>query len=298
MGEEITTEMTEMTDTESPAMENGTESPNTGEDIASTEETTFEDYEKSQGISDEDETVEEIPEIEESETETVAAEEKQEPEVEEPEKKEEPAAEKSEQVDTEEQQPVPPEQPSAEETAAKQTEYRNTMIEQLASQAYALDEDTAAQIMHEPEKVLPKLLAQMHVNIMEASLAGIGSALPIMIDQVSTVKTSAEKYRRDFYSQFSSLDKPEYHDGVRQLAMALRAQDPNADPKTFMKKLGVAASVTFGVPLPKELTQQETEETTHITEPAAVRRGTTSIQAPPSSAKPTNEFAALVEDDD
>lgn len=205
-----------------------------------------------------------------------------------PEKKEEPTPETGKTETTE--------KPAEEKKPPDEVQMREQLLTSL-EQTYAIPEEVAARVMAEPEKVLPKLLSSVHVNVLESVLAGVASALPGLIHSVQTRTSEAQKYRDGFYSEFPALNKPEYSATVNRLALVMRTQNPTMSAEDAVREIGVAASVALRVPLPEKYMPGKVEERVEkVTQPMGARRG----GAATTPAKPrteTNEFTDLANED-
>jgi hypothetical protein len=114
-------------------------------------------------------------------------------------------------------------------------------------QSYAMTEDEGVELLRAPEKVLPKLAAQVQVNIAEQVIQHIVSMLPQFIDgHVGQQKVSTEN-RKDFFDAWPDLNKPEYQDTLTRVALTYRHQNPAAPKERAIKEIGAIAAVALGV---------------------------------------------------
>ena len=91
------------------------------------------------------------------------------------------------------------------------------------------------------------MAANLYVDILEATLAGVASYLPNMIDHINVQSQVAAKGRQEFFKAFPMLEGAEHQDTVSRLAFNYRQANPTIDQATFVKEVGVQALMALGM---------------------------------------------------
>ena len=141
-----------------------------------------------------------------------------------------------------------PEQPSqtAEQMQASRAAARNNWVTELKSQ-YALSEDQASQLVDNPGEVLPQIVAEMHVNVMDNVMQFLRQNMPTMVEQRLTATQQREQAESAFYSQWPELKK--HHNLVMEMGRAWRNNNPQASQEDFIKQVGPIAWSAAGLSL-------------------------------------------------
>jgi len=156
---------------------------------------------------------------------------------------------------------VEPEQPTTEEQPAQvQTpEQAQAMQEEIGvargkvldalSTMYALTEEESETLQLEPEKVLPRLAAQLHLNITEALQAGIESQLPRMMQQATIAEQTKEKSVNAFYDAWPDLKGDDKEATVLRVMKSYRSTNPTATTEQIIREGGVMAMMALQLPI-------------------------------------------------
>ena len=129
-------------------------------------------------------------------------------------------------------------QPAA-QTAAPEAygSWRQARVTEL-EQHYTFSEDESAALLSEPELVLPKLAAKVHMEVLENSMRAMQAMVPVMLEQIKThteVNTSA---RSLFTSINPDLADPSYEPAIMQLGMAYRQMNRSAGAEEASRAIG------------------------------------------------------------
>ena len=173
---------------------------------------------------------------------------------------------------------------------------RDGAIQQL-KELYAIDNDTAQSILTSPEEVLPGILGQLHLNVVEQAISQVAAYLPQAITQHTSVSTTNQQLENDFYQMFPALNDEQYGDTVLNMARSLSQSGQQMQPEEFMKQLGVAASIALGVDLPNAPTEQppKTDKVTPFQPPRQQKGAGNPVGTQPTTQGKDNEFAVLSE---
>lgn len=165
-------------------------------------------------------------------------------------------------------------------------------LSQELERKYAMTEDDGVEFVKAPEKVLPRLFANVHAAALENTVGVVQQILPQLVEGVLQRVSQAATVKRAFDKAWPALADAKYTDKIRRLSDLYRAQNPQASTEQFIQEVGTLAHVTLRIPLPEA---QATPAATPIRAapapfvPPAPGAGTPPVQA----QKPLNEFEQL-----
>lgn len=147
--------------------------------------------------------------------------------------------------------PPPTSAPSQPGTATPQ-EYqgwREARVSELEKH-YTLSEDESAALLTEPELVLPKLAAKVHMEVLENSMRAMQAMVPIMMQQVQQHGEIQTRARGLFASINPDLADPGYEPVILQLGTTFRQMNPTAGPEEASRAIGnlVRAALNMQAP--------------------------------------------------
>lgn len=126
-------------------------------------------------------------------------------------------------------------QPSA--SPAEYQTWRATKVTEL-EQMYALDAASADAMLTEPELVLPKLAARVHMEVMESSMRAMQAMMPVMMQQVQQHTEVEGKAKNLFSSINPDLVQAQYMPAIMQLGKVYREVNPSAGPEEAARAIG------------------------------------------------------------
>lgn len=146
--------------------------------------------------------------------------------------------------------------PSATPVAPAQTpeEYqawRTNREAELAGSLYAINEADAQALLTEPETVLPRMAARMHMEVMESAMRAIQSVIPRMIEgynQHERVNTQAKSL---FTSINPDLGDPSYENAILELGQVYRKVNPTAPAEEAARAIGALVRSALGIAAPQ-----------------------------------------------
>lgn len=156
--------------------------------------------------------------------------------------------------------PQPPAQqavtPPAPPTIDRDT-LRTQALAQL-SQQYRLGDDDSRRMLSEPEQVLPKVAAALHVSIAEDIARNVQQLVPVLVQGQIKQALAAQRAELEFFGKYPALNKPEFRPIVEQnLRLAVQSA-PDADRATVMERGARLAALEirskFGVQPPQQNT--------------------------------------------
>jgi hypothetical protein len=206
-------------------------------------------------------------------------------------------------VPTPVQAPTTPEVPAAPvpETPAEPTpsytEWRTQRLAQL-EQMYALDEASAISALTEPEAVLPKLAAKVHLDVLESSMRAMQAMLPTVLGQIQQGSELNTRAKNLFTSVNPDLVDPQYEGAIMQLGQVYRSMNKSAPPEEAARAIGSLVRAAYGIvqqpASPPPLTPRQS--TTGM--PFIPARGAGGISQNAVSSNPFEQLAAEMEKED
>lgn len=124
---------------------------------------------------------------------------------------------------------------------------RPKVIDSVALGAYQLTQEELEGISVEPEKVIPKLLAKVHVNAVQGVLRHVAQTLPQMLNGMLQVREVNRQREDTFWKAWPQLDRTKHSAQVMQAAQTFRQMNPKADEATFVKQVGAMVAVMNGL---------------------------------------------------
>jgi hypothetical protein len=188
-----------------------------------------------------------------------------------------------------------PEQKTAREKAAKDR-YDAQMA--TLTDLYKLGDDEAKQLLLEPEKVLPKLAAKLHMDVMEKIRQELGAAIPAHLEAHTRIQAMNKAAHDMLYGAWPALNKPEYEGLVREVGVMYRKTNAKATPEEAVKAIGRLAYAALGWDIPGA-PPSGTPPATPSSTPATPRHTPATPGgggAAPRPAVPKNEFGELAGD--
>jgi len=143
---------------------------------------------------------------------------------------------------------VPP-TPAPTTTPADYAAWRTAKVTQLESE-YALDEASAQALLTEPELVLPKLAAKVHMEVLEHSMQAMQAMMPVMMQQIQQHTASETQARSLFASINPDLADPSYEAAIMQFGQVYRKVNPTAPAVEASKAIGNLVRAALGIVAP------------------------------------------------
>jgi len=184
----------------------------------------------------------------------------------------------------------PPKQLSEEERKALYAEAHKQL-----TQRYGLNEADAALMQTEPEKVLPQLAANLHMQIYNDVIASIMQYLPSVVTQHVTGMETQKKHTSSFYSRWPKLAK--HKTEVANFARLYGQLYPNATAEEAAESIGKHVMIELGYPLDAPSESPPPAGTPTAASAPHVPAGQSSVTEHPTAPKPSeNPWSAFVED--
>lgn len=149
-------------------------------------------------------------------------------------------------------QPAPaptaqPAQPAA-DVAQAYAQQREQWLSHL-ERAYTPDQEAIELLQSEPEKALPKALAQVHARAAEETSQYVLGQVHQLVGAAVKQQLEVMRHEAQFYRSWPQLRNPAYAQTVSTVGYAFRQMNPQATPEQFIQQVGAQASVALGLPI-------------------------------------------------
>ena len=121
------------------------------------------------------------------------------------------------------------------------------MVSNLKDNLYTLSDEDANMLISEPEKVFPKLAAQLHANVLEAAVQGIVAQMGSVVENILQTRETQQKSTDTFFTRWPKLQ--DHSEQVQRVAAIYRQMNPQATPETAMEEIGLQAMMLLHIPL-------------------------------------------------
>lgn len=161
-----------------------------------------------------------------------------------------------------------------EQQSAQYQEFFTRAVEELTPM-YKLSEEDAQLLDSEPSKVLPKLAATLHMQVLTAAVTQAANLMPAIFDQITNNRRDTDAKEAEFYTQFPELDRGNklHRETVDRIADAYMAQNRGRITKDnlpdAMKEVAAMAMVSLKI-TPKAFQQQQQSQPLGANPPQAV----------------------------
>lgn len=175
--------------------------------------------------------------------------------------------------------------------------WRNSRLSQL-EQVYALDQEAADAMLTEPELVLPKLAAKVHMEVMENSMRAMQAMVPVMMQQVQYHTEREGKAKNLFTSVNPDLADPRYEPAIMELGAVYRNVNRAAPPEVAAQAIGNLVRAALGIAAPGVAAPQPQQVAQPVVAPFSPARGAGGGNAPVRPSNPFEALAAEMENED
>lgn len=200
-------------------------------------------------------------------------------------------------------EPQPSPAPQAAPSATPPVDYQTWRTERLTKleSEYAVAEEDAVALLTEPEKVLPKLAARVHMEVLESSMRAMQAMMPVMMTQLQQHNEVNTQAKNLFVSVNPDLADARYEPAIMQLGQVYRNVNANAAPEEAARAIGALVRSALGIAAPQAVAPQGVPAPVAPAAPVPFTpaRGGGSGYQPAAPANPFEALAAemLNEDD-
>ena len=169
-------------------------------------------------------------------------------------------------------------------------------LQDALSKQYVLSEEQADLLVTDPNKVVPQLLAQMHMNVLSHALRIVQESLPQQFTQHTERALAEQKLNDQFSAAFPdlSLSDKEVNQAVTQAVALVKTQMPKATMEEKIQRVGALTRALLGKPAPTAQAVQQP-----VSRPAAPQPVSPSRTAPASrssTAPAKDQWAGLIDE--
>lgn len=172
-------------------------------------------------------------------------------------------------------------------------EWRAGKVTELAADTYSINEEDAAKLLTEPETVLPRLAAQMHMEVMESAMRAMQVMMPQMLQGLQHSQQRETEARTFFVDKNPDLADPRLQPAIFEMGKVYRKLNPTVPAEEAVIAIGNLVRASLGIVAP----QPGAGTPPAATPPAAqVVQPFTSVRGGPGGAinpAPTNAWEAM-----
>jgi hypothetical protein len=148
------------------------------------------------------------------------------------------------------QTPPPAQQPTAEAPAANPAAAPDVAVMRQQyhgelEKFYAFDPETAQKLLTEPEVVLPKLAATLHMEVMDAVMSQLPARMGAFIQEHEEFSRRETEAKDSFFTAFPELRN--YEAQVLQVGQMFRAANPQATKDQTIQAIGKIVMESLGI---------------------------------------------------
>lgn len=181
---------------------------------------------------------------------------------------------------------------------------REVFEKALQEQVYKLSEGEQEELRENVEVAVPKLMARMHVNVVQNMLATIAQQLPQVVGGLVQARTRSAERENSFYQRWPQLNREQHGDTVKQLARSFMHANPQADFDTAVRMIGAQALVALNLPMGTPNAPAQPAAAQRVMTPGPVVRQVSPAYVPggvqvaaqpaaPNGGLPSNPFEAM-----
>lgn len=148
-------------------------------------------------------------------------------------------------------QPEPPTK-TEEQIRAERVAAREKLVGDLATR-YSVPEADISELVTNPEKVLPKMMAHLHANVMDNVQAYIAQNFHRWTEVHQTVAKTNSEAADSFFKEWPELKDKAHGPTVVRVLTAYRQANPQAKAEEVIREGGLQALVALRLPLPARL---------------------------------------------
>lgn len=127
--------------------------------------------------------------------------------------------------------------------------WRETRLGELAG-TYAISNEDAASLLTEPEVVLPRLMANAHMMVLESAMRAMQAMVPVMLQQTTQAETANNSARSLFGSINPDLMDARYEPAILQFGEVFRKVNPTAGPEEASRAIGALVRSALNITAP------------------------------------------------
>lgn len=150
-----------------------------------------------------------------------------------------------------------PEQ-QAEEVNKVRNEQRQVLV-----QRYQISDEDAASFITAPNEVVPNMLAELHMSVLESSVQALAGLIPNMVSQVMERQKANTAANDAFFKAWPKLAKDEFQTPLLRMLSAYKISNPEVPQEQLIREVGAAAHLAFRL-LPDDVQTPEVVQSTQV----------------------------------
>lgn len=130
-------------------------------------------------------------------------------------------------------------------------EWRANKEVELAEKTYSINDEDAAKLLTEPETVLPRMAARMHMEVMENAMRAVQAMIPQMMRQVQNTERVENSAKNLFAEKNPDLVDPKLEPVILELGMVYRRVNPSTPADVAAVAIGNLVRASLGMVAPQ-----------------------------------------------
>lgn len=158
---------------------------------------------------------------------------------------------------------------------------------------YAISPEDAERLQTEPEIVMPKLAANMHMMVTKSLMTAVQGMIPEYLAMHTQQVSIEQEARNSFYTAHPELNDPKYEAAVMQVGKMFRAANPTAPREVAIKTIGDMVKQSLGISAVPTAAAAPSAPAIPAARPFTPAKGGGQRAAP----KASNMWADMIDDD-
>ena len=130
--------------------------------------------------------------------------------------------------------------------------WRSQREADLAAQTYSITDEDASKLLTEPETVLPRMAARMHMEVMESTVRVMQTMLPRLMQSVQQTEQREISAKSFFQTANPDLADPRLEPAIMEMGQVYRRLNPAASPEQAAQAIGNLVRASLGIAMPAQ----------------------------------------------
>ena len=130
--------------------------------------------------------------------------------------------------------------------------WRSQREADLAAQTYSITDEDASKLLTEPETVLPRMAARMHMEVMESTVRVMQTMLPRLMQSVQQTEQREISAKSFFQTANPDLADPRLEPAIMEMGQVYRRLNPAASPEQAAQAIGHLVRASLGIAMPAQ----------------------------------------------
>ena len=130
--------------------------------------------------------------------------------------------------------------------------WRSQREADLAAQTYSITDEDASKLLTEPETVLPRMAARMHMEVMESTVRVMQTMLPRLMQSVQQTEQREISAKSFFQTANPDLADPRLEPAIMEMGQVYRRLNPTASPEQAAQAIGNLVRASLGIAMPAQ----------------------------------------------